>query len=77
MAARCGGTGRDRTGIIEGVVRDTDEFNKHVADMNALGRTGSPGDIGSMIASLLSERNRWMNARRIGVMGIRAIRLDE
>jgi hypothetical protein len=36
-----------------------------------------PDDSGPMIANLLSERNRWMNARRIGAMGIRAIRSDK
>jgi hypothetical protein len=28
-----------------------------------------PDDIGPMIASLLSENNRWVNARRIEVSG--------
>ena len=33
--------------------------------MTALGRAGLPDDIGPMIASLLTEDNRWINAQRI------------
>jgi NAD(P)-dependent dehydrogenase (short-subunit alcohol dehydrogenase family) len=43
--------------------------DKRVADMTALGRVGLPDDIGPMIASLLSEDNRWVNAQRIEVSG--------
>ncbi|RWE02080.1 MAG: hypothetical protein EOS40_08890 [Mesorhizobium sp.] len=35
----------------------------------ALGRAGVADDIGPMIASLLSEDNRWVNAQRIEVSG--------
>ena len=35
----------------------------------ALGRVGLPDDIGAMIASLVSEDNRWVNAQRIEVSG--------
>lgn len=52
-----------------GAVRDNSEVNKLFADMTALGRTGLPDDIGPMIASLLSEENRWVNAQRIEVSG--------
>ena len=34
-----------------------------------MGRTGLPDDIGPMIASLLSQENRWINAQRIEVSG--------
>ena len=44
-------------------------MNKRVAEATALGRAGVPGDIGPMIASLLSEDNRWINAERIEVTG--------
>ncbi len=40
-----------------------------MADMTALGRTGLPDDIGPMIAALLSDENRWVNAKRIEVSG--------
>lgn len=52
-----------------GLVRDTPEVNKQFADMTALGRVGVPDDIGPMIAGLLSEDNRWVNAQRIEVSG--------
>jgi NAD(P)-dependent dehydrogenase (short-subunit alcohol dehydrogenase family) len=52
-----------------GAVRDNPEINKLFAEMTALGRAGLPDDIGPMIASLLSEANRWINAQRIEVSG--------
>jgi NAD(P)-dependent dehydrogenase (short-subunit alcohol dehydrogenase family) len=52
-----------------GAVRDNPEINKLFADMTALGRAGVPDDIGPMIASLLTEQNRWINAQRIEVSG--------
>ena len=57
------------TDFSGGMVRDNAEINKRVADMTALGRVGLPDDIGPMIASLLSEDNRWVNAQRIEVSG--------
>lgn len=35
----------------------------------SLGRVGLPDDIGGVIASLLSEENRWGNAQRIEASG--------
>lgn len=52
-----------------GMVRDNPDVNKHIAAQTALGRVGVPDDIGPMIASLLSEDNRWVNAQRIEVSG--------
>jgi NAD(P)-dependent dehydrogenase (short-subunit alcohol dehydrogenase family) len=52
-----------------GMVRDNAELNRAVAGMTALGRVGDPDDIGPMIASLLSEDNRWINGQRIEVSG--------
>jgi NAD(P)-dependent dehydrogenase (short-subunit alcohol dehydrogenase family) len=40
-----------------------------VADSTALGRVGEPDDIGPMIAALLGDENRWINAQRIEVSG--------
>jgi NAD(P)-dependent dehydrogenase (short-subunit alcohol dehydrogenase family) len=57
------------TDFSGGIVRDNPEVNKRVADVTALGRAGQPDDIGPMIASLLSEDNRWVNAQRIEVSG--------
>ncbi len=57
------------TDFSGGMVRDNPEINKRVADMTALGRVGQPDDIGPMIAALLSDENRWINAQRIEVSG--------
>lgn len=57
------------TDFSGGMVRDNPEINRRVADMTALGRAGVPEDIGPMIAALLSEDNRWINAQRIEVSG--------
>ena len=61
--------GAIETDFFGGAVRDTPEFNKFFADITALGRVGGADDIGPMIASLLSENNRWVNAQRIEVSG--------
>jgi NAD(P)-dependent dehydrogenase (short-subunit alcohol dehydrogenase family) len=52
-----------------GAVRDNPAVNQAFANMTALGRVGVPDDIGPMIAGLLSEHNRWVNAQRIEVSG--------
>jgi NAD(P)-dependent dehydrogenase (short-subunit alcohol dehydrogenase family) len=57
------------TDFSGGMVRDNPQINKRVADLTALGRVGLPDDIGPMIASLLSDDNRWVNAQRIEVSG--------
>jgi NAD(P)-dependent dehydrogenase (short-subunit alcohol dehydrogenase family) len=57
------------TDFSGGMVRDNPEINKRVADMAALGRVGQPDDIGSMIAALLSDENRWVTGQRIEVSG--------
>lgn len=61
--------GAIETDFSGGMVRDNPELNKRVAAMTALGRAGQPDDIGPMIASLLSEDNRWVNGQRIEVSG--------
>jgi NAD(P)-dependent dehydrogenase (short-subunit alcohol dehydrogenase family) len=57
------------TDFSGGMVRDNPELNKFIANMTALGRAGVPDDIGPMIASLLSDDNRWVNGQRIEVSG--------
>ena len=52
-----------------GRVRDNAELNQQLASITALGRVGVPDDIGPMIASLVSESNRWITAQRIEVSG--------
>jgi len=61
--------GAIQTDFSGGIVRDNPEVNKRVADMTALGRPGLPDDIGPMIAALLSDDNRWVNAQRIEASG--------
>ena len=61
--------GAIETDFVGGLVRDDADANQQFADMIALGRVGVPDDIGPMIASLLSEDNRWVTAQRIEVSG--------
>ncbi|MDK4705591.1 SDR family oxidoreductase [Rhizobium sp. CNPSo 4062] len=61
--------GAIQTDFSGGIVRDNPEVNRMVASMTALGRPGLPDDIGPMIASLLSDDNRWVNGQRIEVSG--------
>jgi NAD(P)-dependent dehydrogenase (short-subunit alcohol dehydrogenase family) len=62
-------TGATQTDFSGGIVRDNPAVNQRVAEGTALGRAGVPDDVGRMIASLLSEDNRWINAERIEVTG--------
>jgi NAD(P)-dependent dehydrogenase (short-subunit alcohol dehydrogenase family) len=61
--------GAIETDFSDGRVRDNPQVNKMVADNTALGRAGVPDDVGPMIAALLSDENRWVNAQRIEVSG--------
>jgi len=61
--------GAIETDFRGGALRSNPEVQKHVASVTALGRTGQPDDIGPMIASLLSDDNRWVNGQRIEVSG--------
>lgn len=61
--------GAIETDFGQGLVRDNKEVNAYIASQTALGRVGVPDDIGPMIASLLSEHNRWVNAQRIEASG--------
>jgi NAD(P)-dependent dehydrogenase (short-subunit alcohol dehydrogenase family) len=65
--------GAIQTDFSGGMVRDNPDLNNQVAEMTALGRAGVPDDIGPMIAALLSDNNRWVNAQRIEVSGGMAI----
>jgi NAD(P)-dependent dehydrogenase (short-subunit alcohol dehydrogenase family) len=56
-------------------------LGEYLASQTALGRVGLPDDIGgalakpigTIIASLLSEDNQWVNAQRIEVSGGQSI----
>ncbi len=47
----------------------SDEQKKMIASHTALGRCGEAEDIGLLIAALLSEDSRWVNAQRIEASG--------
>jgi NAD(P)-dependent dehydrogenase (short-subunit alcohol dehydrogenase family) len=57
------------TDFSGGIVRDNPEVAKALASHTALGRVGHPGDVGPVIAALLSDEFRWVNAQRIEVAG--------
>ena len=57
------------TDFSGGMVRDNPHVNKMVADITALGRVGTPEDVGPVIAALLSDDMGWVNAQRIEVAG--------
>ena len=61
--------GAIETDFRGGAVRDNPQLNQYVASQTALGRVGLPDDVGGVIASLLSEDNRWVNAQRIEASG--------
>ncbi len=61
--------GAIETDFGQGLVRDNKEVNAYIASQTALGRVGVPDDIGPMIASLLSDNYRWVNAQRIEASG--------
>ena len=65
--------GAIETDFLGGAVRDMPDLNKEFANMTVLGRVGVPDDIGPMVAALLSDANRWINAQRIEVSGGQAI----
>lgn len=69
IAVNCVAPGAIATDFSGGVVRDNPEVATAISAMTALGRPGQPDDIGPMIASLLSEDHRWVNAQRIEVSG--------
>lgn len=52
-----------------GAVRDNQDLNAQLASLTALGRVGLPDDIGSVVAFLISDESKWVNAQRIEVSG--------
>jgi NAD(P)-dependent dehydrogenase (short-subunit alcohol dehydrogenase family) len=46
-----------------------DEFEALLASQTALSRVGEPGDVGRVIATLLSAESAWINAQSIEVAG--------
>ena len=52
-----------------GAVRDNKAYNDQIAALTALGRVGLPDDIGGVVAFLVSDDSKWVNAQRIEVSG--------
>jgi len=52
-----------------GAVRDNPQLQGMIASQTALGRVGQADDIGGVIASLVQDDNRWINAQRIEASG--------
>jgi NAD(P)-dependent dehydrogenase (short-subunit alcohol dehydrogenase family) len=57
------------TDFSGGLVRDNPMVNQVISHNTALGRVGLPGDVGPVIAGLLSDDFGWLNAQRIEVAG--------
>jgi NAD(P)-dependent dehydrogenase (short-subunit alcohol dehydrogenase family) len=52
-----------------GAVRGSQELQRMIGGITALGRVGEADDIGSVIAMLIDERGRWINGQRIEASG--------
>ena len=61
--------GAIETDFAGGMLRNNAKLKGMLTQMTALGRTGVADDIGPMVASMLSEDNRWVNGQRIEVSG--------
>lgn len=75
MAKEFGGRGIRANSVSPGAIRTelggglNDEFETMLAGLTALNRVGEPDEVGGVIASLLSDDNRWINAQDIEVAG--------
>lgn len=61
--------GAIETDFGNGALKNTPDLQNYFKSITALGRTGQPDDVGAMVASLLSEDNRWITGQRIEVSG--------
>jgi NAD(P)-dependent dehydrogenase (short-subunit alcohol dehydrogenase family) len=57
------------TDFSGGIIRDTPEFQEHLASLTPLGRVAVADDIGAAIANLLRPGNGWITGQRIEVSG--------
>lgn len=69
IAANVVAPGAIETDFGGGRVRDSKEINDQIASITALGRVGLPDDIGGIVAFLLTEEAKWINAQRIEASG--------
>lgn len=61
--------GRMTTDFGGGAIRDNAQLNQFIASTTALARAGVLNGDGPMIASLVSDDNRWVPGQRIEVSG--------
>lgn len=57
------------TDFGDGHLRNSEELQKFISSVTALGRPGVAGDIGGVAAFLCTEDARWVNGQRIEVSG--------
>ena len=57
------------TDFGNGHLRNSEELQKMVSSVTALGRPGEAEDIGGVVAFLCTEDARWVNGQRIEVSG--------
>jgi NAD(P)-dependent dehydrogenase (short-subunit alcohol dehydrogenase family) len=75
MAKEFGERGIRANAVSPGAIRTelggglTPDFETMLAAQTALGRVGEPDEVGAVIATLLSEDGRWINAQSIEVAG--------
>lgn len=75
QAKEFGGRGIRANAIAPGPIQTelggglNEEFEALLAGQTALGRVGEPEEVAGVVASLLSDRNRWVNAQTIEVSG--------
>ncbi|WP_299656624.1 SDR family oxidoreductase [uncultured Jannaschia sp.] len=75
MAKEFGARGIRANSVAPGPIRTelggglNEEFETLLAGQTALGCVGEPNDVGCMIAGLLSDDNRWVNAQNIEITG--------
>jgi NAD(P)-dependent dehydrogenase (short-subunit alcohol dehydrogenase family) len=69
IAANCVAPGAIATDFGGGRLRGSEDMQKMVSGITALGRYGVPDDIGPVIAFLCTDAARWINGQRIEVSG--------
>lgn len=52
-----------------GAMRDNEQARAFMASQAALGRIGEPDDIGPLIATMVSDRTRWITGQRVEASG--------
>lgn len=61
--------GATATDFGGGAIRDDEQLRAHLTGITALGRVGTPEDIGGVIAALLAPGTGWITAQRIEASG--------